>query len=59
VVPVTQPLVETATPLCQPYQLLTGDALVLAVMRQQGLTDLASADDDFDRVPGLTRYAPA
>src|SRR5262249_10357646 len=24
-----------------------------------GLTDLASLDADFDRVPGLTRYAPA
>jgi hypothetical protein len=23
-----------------------------------GLTDLASNDADFDRVPGITRYAP-
>jgi predicted nucleic acid-binding protein len=58
VLPITHPQVEAATQLSQQYELLTGDALVVAVMRQQGLTDLASADDDFDRVPGLTRYAP-
>jgi hypothetical protein len=30
----------------------------VALMRQQGLTNLASEDADFDHVPGLTRYAP-
>jgi predicted nucleic acid-binding protein len=59
VLPITQQTVESATLLSQQFELLTGDALVVALMRQQGLTDLASADDDFDRVPGLTRYAPA
>lgn len=39
--------------------LLSSDALIVVVMRQQGLTSLASLDEDFDRVPGLTRYAPA
>jgi hypothetical protein len=32
---------------------------VVVSMQQQGLTHLASHDADFDRVPGLTRYAPA
>jgi predicted nucleic acid-binding protein len=32
--------------------------LVVAVMRSNGLARLASSDTDFDRVPGLTRYAP-
>jgi predicted nucleic acid-binding protein len=41
------------------YGLLTDDALVVTVMRQHGLQALASNDPDFDRVPGLTRYAPA
>jgi predicted nucleic acid-binding protein len=59
VLPITHPLAEDATLLSQQFELLTGDALVVAVMRQQGLSDLASADDDFDRVAGLTRYAPA
>ena len=58
VLPITYPQVEAATLLSQQYELLTGDALVVVVMRHQGLTDLASADDDFDRVPGLTRYGP-
>ena len=38
--------------------LLFGDALIVAVMRDQGLSHLASLDADFDRVPGLTRYSP-
>jgi predicted nucleic acid-binding protein len=39
--------------------LLSNDALLVAVMQEHGLTHLASHDADFDRVPGLTRYAPA
>ena len=39
--------------------LLSNDALIVAVMQANGLTRLASHDADFDRVPGLTRYAPA
>jgi predicted nucleic acid-binding protein len=38
--------------------LLSNDALIVAVMRANGLTKLASEDADFDRVPGITRYAP-
>jgi len=30
----------------------------VALMRQHGLTRLASHDADFDRLTGLTRYAP-
>lgn len=51
-------LVSAGTLLSQQYGLLTGDALIVAVMRHHHLTDLASLDDDFDRVAGLTRYAP-
>jgi predicted nucleic acid-binding protein len=59
VLPVTQPLIEAATSLCRQHELLTGDALVVAVMKAHGLTNLASSDADFDRVPGITRYSPA
>jgi predicted nucleic acid-binding protein len=59
VLPITAPLVLAASNYSGQFELLTGDALVVAVMRQHGLTDLASSDTDFDRVPGLTRYAPA
>jgi predicted nucleic acid-binding protein len=38
--------------------LLSDDALIVAVMQANGLSNLASNDADFDRVPGLTRYAP-
>ncbi len=58
VIPITQPLLEAATLVSQQFELLTGDALVVAVMQAHGLTHLASDDADFDRVPGLTRYEP-
>ena len=47
------------TALSQQIGLLTNDALIVAVMRANGLTKIASNDADFDRVPGITRYAPA
>ena len=58
VLAITQSLVENATQLSHHYELLTGDALILAVMRANGLTNLASNDADFDRVPGITRNTP-
>jgi predicted nucleic acid-binding protein len=58
VLPITQPLIEATTLVSQQYELLTGDALIVAVMQGQGLTNIASNDADFDRVPGLIRYTP-
>ena len=49
---------ETAACLSQQTGLLSNDALLIAVMQANGLTNLASHDSDFDRVPGLTRYTP-
>ena len=57
--PVTAQQVSTAVDVARQLGLLTGDALIVAVMRDHGLSQLASLDPDFDRVPGLTRYAPA
>ncbi|HET6879328.1 MAG TPA: PIN domain-containing protein, partial [Pirellulales bacterium] len=42
----------------QQYGLLSGDAMIVAVMQHYGLTNLATHDDDFDRVPWLNRDAP-
>jgi predicted nucleic acid-binding protein len=56
---VAPPLLTSAVALCQQIGLLINDALIVAVMQAHGLTHLASSDADFDRVPGLTRYAPA
>ena len=58
VVPITQALVKSAALISQKYEILSGDALVVEVMQAQGLTNLASNDADFDRVPGITRYGP-
>ena len=52
-------LLDPATAITQQTGLLHNDALIVALMRRHGLTNLASADTDFDRVPGLARYAPA
>lgn len=58
VMPATQQLVSAAANASQNYGLLSGDALVVAHMQANGLTALASHDADFDRVPGISRYAP-
>lgn len=50
---------DAAAAISQQTGLLSNDALLVAVMQTHGLTNLASADPDFDRVPALTRYAPA
>jgi predicted nucleic acid-binding protein len=51
-------LVLTAAQLSRQHELLSGDALIAAFMQTHGITQLASADSDFDRVPWITRYAP-
>jgi predicted nucleic acid-binding protein len=51
-------MVPTTAALCQQIGLLTNDAAVVALMQSSGLSKIASNDPDFDRVPGLTRYAP-
>jgi predicted nucleic acid-binding protein len=51
-------LLVTAAAICQREGLLINDGLIVAVMQAHGLTKLASNDADFDRLPGLTRYAP-
>jgi predicted nucleic acid-binding protein len=52
-------LIDMAAAISQQTGLLSNDALIVAVMQNHGLVNLASHDADFDRVPGLTRYAPA
>jgi predicted nucleic acid-binding protein len=58
VLTVAPSLLGTGAALCQQLGLLTNDGLIVAVMQANGLTNIASNDADFDRVPGLTRYAP-
>ena len=58
IIPITSLLVEAAALLSQKYELLTGDALIVATMQHHALSHLVSNDPDFDRIPGLTRYTP-
>jgi predicted nucleic acid-binding protein len=51
-------IVSMATAVSQQYGLLSGDALIVATMQQFGVSSIASHDADFDRVPGIVRYAP-
>jgi predicted nucleic acid-binding protein len=52
-------LLGTAAALSQQHGLLTNDALIVALTQAHGLSKTASNDTDFDRVPGVTHYAPA
>ncbi|MGO8747599.1 MAG: type II toxin-antitoxin system VapC family toxin [Thermoguttaceae bacterium] len=56
---ITPVLVVAAAGMSKQTGLLSNDAPVVAVMQNHGLNNLASNDADFDRVSGLTRYAPA
>jgi predicted nucleic acid-binding protein len=56
---VTLDMVLAAAKLSRQCEILSGDALIVAVMQHHGLVNLASNDSDFDRVPWITRYAPA
>jgi predicted nucleic acid-binding protein len=40
------------------HGLLTNDAIIVALMQRHGLTHLATNDNDFDRVPGITVWKP-
>ena len=58
VLSVTQPNVLLAGDLSRQHGLLSGDALIVAIMQANDLTTLASNDTDFDHVPGLNRFGP-
>jgi predicted nucleic acid-binding protein len=59
VLPTLPNLMSAAATVSQQTGLLTNDALLVAAMQTRGLTALVSNDADFDRVPGINRYAPA
>jgi predicted nucleic acid-binding protein len=58
VLPVAKNHVSLAADISRQTGLLCGDAIIVTVMQTHGLTNLASKDTDFDRVPGITRYGP-
>ncbi len=58
VLPVAQQDVLLAGDISRQYGLLSGDALIVAMMQTRQFTSLASNDSDFDRIPNLNRYSP-
>jgi predicted nucleic acid-binding protein len=58
VLPAAKSQVSLVPDISRQTGLLCGDALIVAVMQDHGLTLIASEDSDFDRVLGTTRYAP-
>jgi predicted nucleic acid-binding protein len=57
-VSIDQSHVMRAAALSREYGLMTNDALLVAAMQSRGLANLVSNDADFDRVPGVVRFAP-
>jgi predicted nucleic acid-binding protein len=57
-VPADASVLDAATALSRQFGLLTNDALILALMRRQGLQHLVTNDDDFDGIAGLTVWKP-
>lgn len=51
-------LLSEAASVGQSHGLLTNDSLIVAQMQRHNLTHLATNDDDFDRVPGITVWKP-
>jgi hypothetical protein len=58
VLPLSLSALELATVLCRDDQGVASQKFELLAMRGHALNNLASLDTDFDRVPGLTRFAP-
>jgi uncharacterized protein len=56
---ITLELLARGAALSSQQRLLTNDALTLAVMEKLRVTALATNDDDFDAVEGITVYKPA
>jgi predicted nucleic acid-binding protein len=55
---VTLGLLDAAADLSVQLGLLTNDATTIAVMESLGLSHLATNNDNFDRVPGITVWKP-
>lgn len=56
--PVDLAIIRQAAELAKQHGLLTNDALIVALMERHGITHLATNDDDFDRLPGITVWKP-
>jgi predicted nucleic acid-binding protein len=58
ILPLTLEIVQASAEVRKDAGLLTNDSFVVAFMRAQGLTHLATANGDFDRVGRMAIYKP-
>ena len=58
-VPVDEAIVKAAHPIRQQNGLLNNDSLIVACMKHLGLTSIATNDDGFLAVSGLSVFKPA
>ena len=56
--PVNEPIIRNAQTMRQEAGLLTNDSMIVAAMREYGLSFLASNDSDFERVRDITVFKP-
>ena len=56
--PVNETIIRNAQTMRQEAGLLTSDSMIVAAMREYGLSFLASNDSDFERVRDITVFKP-
>ena len=56
--PVNETIIRNAQTVRQEAGLLTNDSMIVAAMREYGLSFLASNDSDFERVRDITVFKP-
>jgi len=58
-VPVNEEILRAAQSERQAFGLLTNDSMIVACMREYGISFLATNDADFERVAGITVFRPS
>lgn len=58
IVPLEESILAAAAVERRLWGLMTNDSILVAAMRRNGISLLASADRDFERVEGITLFAP-
>lgn len=56
--PVDWEVIQACAQVSTQHHLLINDAMIVALMQRYGIAHLATNDDDFDAVPGLTIWKP-
>lgn len=58
VIPTTMAMIDQSQTVKTEYGFLSNDALIIQIMRETGITQLASNDSDFERTTDITLYKP-